>query len=149
DPRAEVRSIIVQRSTMGVYAADDWESMICHYDFHREPGNEYPLAHLQVVGETEHLTALTERVGIAPRSLDRFHFPVGGKRYRPALEELIEFLVREQIARCHPQWETVVADQREHWERIQLRAVVQRDPETAADELGRMGYAIKPPPEGL
>jgi len=145
DPRPEVRSLIVQGSTMGVYCNDDPESMVFHYDFHREPRNEYPGAHFQIAGSSDSLRELCDRRGLT-RTLDRFHFPVGGKRYRPTVEDVVEFLVVEGISRCHDGWADVVKSHRENWERIQLRAVIRRDAATAADELRQMGYEVNPPP---
>jgi hypothetical protein len=144
DPRPEVRTLIVQGSTMGVYCHDDPESMVFHYDFHREPKNEYPAAHLQVAGSSDFLQELCDRNGIT-RTMDRFHFPVGGKRYRPTVEDVVEFLVTEGIARAHPRWNETVQSHLENWERIQLRAVIRRDAETAMDELRQMGYDVTPP----
>ena len=65
--------------------------MVCHYDYDREPGNEYPVAHFQINGTSDSLDTVYDRVGI-PADLKSLHFPVGGKRFRPTLEELIEFL---------------------------------------------------------
>jgi hypothetical protein len=145
DPRPDVRNLIVQGSSMGVYCYDDPESMVFHYDFHREPKNDYPGAHFQVAGSSDSLQELCERHGLT-RTLERFHFPVGGKRYRPTVEDVVEFLVVEGIARPHDGWTDVVQRHREDWERIQLRAVIRRDTETAVDELRQMGYGVSPPP---
>lgn len=139
----EVRQLIVQGSTMGVYCRDDTESMVFHYDFQREPQNDYPEAHLQVAGTSTSMDELCSRAGV-PRMLERFHFPVGGKRYRPTVEDVIEFLIVERISSPHDGWVDVLREHREPWERIQLRSVVRRDPETAAEELRRMGY-LDPP----
>jgi hypothetical protein len=42
---ADVRRLVVQRSKYGVYCHNDFESMVFHYDFDREPDNEYPTPH--------------------------------------------------------------------------------------------------------
>ncbi len=107
----EVRNVIVQGSTMGIYCHNDVESMVFHYDFEREPDNEYPAAHLQVAGTSRSMDELCARTGLT-RTLDRFHFPVGGRRYRPTVEDVIEFLVVEGIARPHVGWDAVLRDHR-------------------------------------
>lgn len=140
----EVRHVIVQGSTMGVYSRDDFESMVFHYDFEREPDNAYPPAHLQVPGTSKSMDELCKRAGLTT-TLGRFHFPVGGKRYRPTVEDMIEFLVVEGIARSHPRCTATLRDHRETWERIQLRSVVRRDPDTAAEELRRLRWSVGPP----
>lgn len=131
---------------MGVYGRDDFESMVFHYDFNREPDNGYPQPHFQVAGASHSMDELCAHAGL-DRGLERFHFPVGGKRYRPTLEDLIDFLVTERIAEPHDGWLDVLRDHRERWERTQLRSVVRRDPETAALELERMGHLVQRPPE--
>lgn len=50
----------------------------------REPENEYPPAHLQVHAPEARLCELA-RPG---KQLHDFHFPVGGIRYRPTLEDV-------------------------------------------------------------
>jgi hypothetical protein len=140
----EVHQLIVQGSTMGLYCHDDPESMIFHYDFNREPDNDYPEAHLQVSGSSDSLNELCDRHDLE-RSLERFHFPVGGKRYRPIVEDLVEFVIAERVAQPHEGWEAIVRGHRNDWERVQLKSVVRRDPDTAAEELRRQGYEVKPP----
>ena len=90
--------------------------MAFHYDFHREPRNEYPGAHFQVASSSDWLTELCERARIS-RPLGRFHFP-GSKRYRPTVEDVIDFLVVEGIARARDGWLDVVRLHREEWEGI-------------------------------
>ena len=67
--------------------------------------------------------------------LHRLHFPAGGRRFRLTLEDVIEFLVAARLASGRQGWADVVAAEREEFYRIQLRAAVRRDPETARDVL--------------
>jgi hypothetical protein len=67
--------------------------------------------------------------------LSRLHLPVGGRRYRPTLEDVIEFLVTEKLAEPRDGWRAVVDAQRCHWETIQLKAAVRRNPQAAAEVL--------------
>jgi hypothetical protein len=141
----EVRQLIAKSSRMGAYCHNNVESMIVHYDFDREPGNDYVQPHVQVAGASQPIAELCERHGLTT-PLERFHFPVGGKRYRPTVEDLVEFVVIERIAKPRAGWRDVVQRHRDQWERIQLKSVVRRDPETAATELRRKGYTVEPPP---
>lgn len=142
----EVKQLVVAGSNVGLFCHDDVESMVFHYDFEREPQNDYPLAHFQVAGDSPWLNEICRRVGLT-RTLPRFHFPVGGKRYRPTVEDVIEFLAVERVARVHDRWTDVLEYHRRRWERIQLLSVVRRDPESAAEELRRQGYSVGSPPD--
>jgi hypothetical protein len=144
---AEIQRLVVQRSTSRVYCHDDdFRSLVFHYDYDREPENDYPNPHFQVAGGNEHLDQLCNRAGVE-KSLPDLHFPVGGRRYRPSIEDVIEFLVVESLAPGRPGWEAAVAEHRRTWERIQLRSVVRRDQQTAAEELAARGWRLEPPSE--
>lgn len=126
----------VTRSSYGVHLEDDFDSpCLFHYDYDREPKNDYPVAHFQVVGESRALATLLERAGMPQRALGRMHFPVGGKRYRPTLEDVIEFLIVEGLVEARTKWESAVQEHRAEYERRQLSAAVTNDPETAQKAL--------------
>ena len=84
----------VDKSFIGAYAADDGQTSLCHFDYERDKQG-YPEAHLQISGES---AALAVWSGKPRRELDRLHFPTGGRRYRPTLEDVIEFLIVEGLA---------------------------------------------------
>ncbi len=63
----------------------------------------------------------------------------GGRRFRPALEDVIEFLVDEQLVRPREGWLGALDRSRREFREIQLRAAVRRDPEVARQAL--MGLA--------
>jgi hypothetical protein len=72
--------------------------------------------------------------------LQRLHLPVGGRRFRPTLEDLIDFLIIEKLVTdCRPDWAEEVAAGRERFRRRQLMAVVRRDPESALESLCEAG----------
>jgi hypothetical protein len=72
---------------------------VFHYDDARDPVNGYPLA---PSGEWK-LDGLCEPLGLAAE-LGRLHFPVGGKRFRPCLEDVIEMLVVERFVWGRDGW---------------------------------------------
>jgi hypothetical protein len=88
---AEQRYLAVAKSDFTVSRTADRERVLFHYDYAREPSNEYPAAHVQVAGESKDWATLTEARGQTGKPLKDFHFPVGGRRYRPILEDVIEF----------------------------------------------------------
>jgi hypothetical protein len=141
--------LTVSRSRFGLYLDDDMTRVLAHWDYEREPVNDYPAAHVQVAGESEHFNELCnlarERLGLdcPSRSLGEFHFPVGGRRYRPTIEDVIEFLIVERLVEWHPGWRESIDERRRDWEVRQLRAAVRRNPDVAIEELGVDGHLIK------
>lgn len=128
------RYLTAEQSSYGLYLSADLSGCIFHYDYIRQPDNPYPPAHFQVEGSSPELDELSVRVGKSGR-LGELHFPVGGKRFRPSLEEFVSFLIIEGLAEGRRGWEAAVE---EHWawyQRVQLKAAVRRDPEAAREAL--------------
>jgi len=130
----ESQYLMTFSSECSLFADKDQQKLIFHYDYKREPDEPYPSAHVQIHGVSDHLQYLcgTEDVG---KQLEHFHFPVGGRRYRPSFEDVVEFLIIEELASPNDGWKDVVTEHREVWERRQLAAAVRRDPETARRAL--------------
>lgn len=138
DPEREHLAVV--KSQYGIYRDGDSRQMLVHWDYQREPKNAYAAAHVQVNGECEHFDILTEQARnagrVSPkRPLRDFHFPVGGRRFRPTLEDVVEFLAVEGLAEVRSDWATAVKEHRERWEERQLRAAVRRFPEIALAQL--------------
>ncbi len=70
---------------------------------------------------------------------------MGGRRYRPSVEDVIEFLVVEGLVEAHDGWQDAVKVERDEFHQIQLRAAVRRAPEPAAEQLSAMGWTVQPP----
>lgn len=120
--------LTVDSSRYAVSADAAGDVGLCYYDFEREK-DRYATAHLQVEGESAALGALPGPRGT--KDLHKLHFPVGGRRYRPCLEDVIEFMVTEGFADGRPDWEQVLNDERDKFLANQLKAAVRRHPETA------------------
>lgn len=90
------------------------------------------------------MARLCERAGIR-RELHRFHLPVGGRRFRPSVEDVIEFLAVEGLVEARPGWQDVVEVERAEFHRVQLLAAIRRDPETARQALDQLGWSVLPP----
>jgi hypothetical protein len=121
----EERHLTVYSSYCGIFADEHLKVGLCHVDFEREK-EQYTGAHLQVHGSSPALDQLN-RGGDAKRPLDKLHFPVGGKRFRPSIEDVIEFLIAERIIDGHDGWEGIVSEGRERFQRIQLKAAMRRE----------------------
>ena len=150
--------LAVRESTLGVHAIGSEEPLF-RYDFDSECDGKVPGAHLNVHGHRDEMVfalagagrrlrgkarSATMGKGRVPR-LATFHFPVGGPRFRPSLEDVVEIVVREFGLATRPGWETAVRDGRARWREKQLRSAVRDDPEVAADALRRLGYTIGAP----
>jgi hypothetical protein len=136
-PDPEDEYLTVFKSGFALYLDADRDRMMLHYDYEREPAHSYPPAHIQVDGVAEDLSALSERRSGQRKDLKDFHFPVGGRRYRPSIEDVVEFIVAEDLADARPGWRDAIIDSRSRWEDRQLRAAVRRNPEPALDQLRR------------
>jgi hypothetical protein len=90
--------LTVTKSGFSVYADEAGEHTLFHYDYEREPANDYPNPHVQVEGQSDALDQICGRVPAATSALRDLHFPVGGRRFRPTLEDVIELLVAEHLA---------------------------------------------------
>ncbi|HZD73235.1 MAG TPA: hypothetical protein VE776_05010 [Actinomycetota bacterium] len=128
--------LATHESSFGVYLDADLSTCLMHYDFAREPGNRYPAAHVQVNAVSAAFGELCGRLGRRD-DLSRLHLPVGGKRFRPCLEDLVEMLIVEGLAAGRAGWESAISEHRAAFLRIQLKAAVRDDPEAAREELTR------------
>jgi hypothetical protein len=133
------RFLVVISSFFSVYADSDEASCLCHFDYERAKPGGYPEAHVQVVGESPALARWPGQP--TTRELSRLHLPVGGRRFRPIIEDAIEFLIVEKLAEPRDGWRAVLEAQREKWAHIQLKAAIRRDPQAAIEVLGEQRAA--------
>ncbi len=128
--------LAVRTSTFRVQSARDALDGWFHYDFERNKAG-YPEAHLQVLAR--HDEAEQTMRGLSRRrkrkQFGELHFPVGGRRFRPALEDLIQFLVDEELVVPKDGWEKELERSRREFREIQLRAAIRRDPDVAKQAL--------------
>lgn len=117
------------------YRADMQTVPMSHWQFHGERGSfTHLLAHSHQRGRVS-----------KPHDLSSLHFPVGGERFRPCLEDFLQFLVQECGVDHHANWESSVNAGRERWRRRQLAAAVRDIPIEAARTLRESGWTVKPP----
>lgn len=139
DPEEE--HLAVTKSEYSLYSDDSATSLLAHWDYEREPTHPYPPAHFQVEGESDvfaqMVTHARESLGRAcpERPLRDLHFPVGGRRFRPTLEDVIEFLILEELVDHKDSWRAAVDEGRADWEAHQLGAAIRRNPEMARAAL--------------
>ncbi len=145
DPEGVYLTMI--KSTMSLYTSQEMEDdqLIVGIDYARNPGNQFPGAHLHVSGQRNDLDTIYLGDERKTRQLRDLHLPVGGKRFRPTLEDIVEFMVTEEMVVPKPGWEEVVQEHRARWEALQLKAAVRRNPQDAAAALRADGWMVSAP----
>ncbi|HEY3258705.1 MAG TPA: hypothetical protein VGJ95_00310 [Pseudonocardiaceae bacterium] len=126
-------------SFLGLFLDQQLNQPLLHYDYERGKGGGYPEAHLQVCAHTATWNSICERRDIGSRPLERLHLPVGGRRYRPTVEDVLDFVIREDLADSHPQAGAYIDAGRQRFHELQLRAAVRRNPAAAVEVLRDMG----------
>lgn len=149
--------LAVEQSFFKVFAGSQSGEPLFRYEFLRDPGNaNVPCAHIQIGAHRDEFTHALgyggasrrskRRAGIPPGKAPRIadvHFPLGGPRFRPCLEDVLA-MVREEFgidtARA---WSKVVNEGRRRWRLIQLAAAVRDCPEEAARVLRDLDYVVE------
>jgi hypothetical protein len=122
----------------------DDQALLLHYDYERDKDG-YPEAHIQVEATSEAWDELLTSVGRGKIGVGRLHLPVGGRRFRPALEDLIEAFISDEILEGAPGWREFLNESRDDFRRLQLRAAIRREPDIAVAALLAKGYQVAEP----
>jgi hypothetical protein len=139
--------LAVENSSFTLKATLD-RAPIIRWDYNRN-ANSAPASHVQITAHRGALSHLLSRLDHAtPHSIESLHIPMGGDRFRPCLEDIVEFLIRDCGFQGGENWRAILQNGRAKWRRIQTRAVVRDAPAEAASALEAMGYTVTPPPEG-
>lgn len=125
------------------YRHDHHTDPICHWQIHAERG---ALSHLLARAH-----AVRPDEVKAPHMLSSMHIPVGGERYRPGLEDVLEFLIRDCGVDRRNGWRSALEEGRERWRLKQLRTAVRDYPGAAAEVLTSLGWDLREParPPGI
>ncbi len=125
--------------------ADSDTAPILTYDFVREPPNEFPEAHFHIHGEADVLRHMLQAGGRGKDKPADLHLPVGGRRFRPCLEDIIEFCILERLVTPRQGWQSALHSSRDEYHDRQLRAAVHRNPTPASEALKRDGWQVIAP----
>ncbi|MFI8567318.1 hypothetical protein ACIGGF_12220 [Rhodococcus sp. NPDC078407] len=138
--------LAVENSTYRLVASIDKTPMV-RVEYERGSRRK-PAAHLHVHAHRGAFSHILSRLKHkTPHSLESLHLPLGGDRFRPCLEDFVQFLIEDCNFDHKPDWRDAVTEGRERWRRIQTRAVVRDAPSEAVDALQKMGYQVIPPEE--
>lgn len=121
----------VVSSFNGLFLDAAMNKELLHIDYERDKADGYPEAHLQVDASSAHWTALLSASPEAASTLKKLHLPVGGRRFRPTLEDLIEFVVVEGLVSPRSGWNAALEEARDEFRVKQLRAMIRRNLEVA------------------
>lgn len=126
---------------------------IFRYEYVRNHGKA-PAAHAHVHAHRDAFTYLMAKAGrTTPRARRRasadeipqiqdLHFPLGGHRFRPCLEDVLQTLIEEFGVDYKAGTMDALASGREAWRKKQARSVVRDDPASAVEVLQKLGYDV-------
>lgn len=132
------------------------------WEYLREPESNVPCAHFHIHAHRDEavyllLTGKASNARIKRRAaqldantpnvpqLSDLHLPLGGPRFRPCLEDILQFLVEEFGIDCEGGWKDAIHEGRRAWRRLQTGVVVRDCPDEAVRVLEDLGYKIEPP----
>ncbi|MBE7326040.1 hypothetical protein IEQ44_15440 [Nocardioides sp. Y6] len=146
--------LAVDDTKIKVYADGDRQPLF-RYEYDRGAVPDMPAAHVQFHAHRDAFAHVMSRAGEAtPRGkrrargkavprIEDLHFPVGGHRFRPCLEDVLEMLVIEFGVDSTPEGLEALRDGREGWRRAQIGAVVRDAPDVAIRVLTELGYEVR------
>lgn len=151
--------LAVHQASWAVRPVDIGEPLF-RYEFEAGMTSRLPSAHLHVHGHRDEFVFQMFRgatgrprsrasnvaggSGALPR-LSNLHFPLGGPRMRPCLEDLLDFIIEEFRIDTAPGYKQVLDEGRKRWRRRQIGASVRDAPAVAAAVLQELGYVVTPP----
>ena len=141
--------LAVQHSIYGLWVRPDPDPTkirpVFRIEYDRD-AHRKPPAHVHVHAESMELGWIYGTAGLPLSRLSEIHFPVGGRRFRPTIEEFIQFLDQEELYTDWQQgWQDIIGESLKTWRRIQTKANVRRETTSAIQQLEDMGYTITPP----
>lgn len=102
-----------------------------------------PCSHIHIHAESGLFTQLLATTGHgSPAAVQSVHIPTGGDRFRPCVEDFVEFLVSECRVAGREGWRDEVVQGREQWREVQTAAAVRERPEVAIEVLERLGLTV-------
>ena len=143
----EGRYLTMTQSTMSLDTSAEMadDELLVGIDYVRDPTNQFPGSHLHVAGQRDDLDDIYLGDERKRRKLRDLHLPVGGKRFRPTLEDLLAFTITEEMVEPRDGWRAVIDEHRATWTQVQVKAAARRNPEDAAAALAEAGWTVTPP----
>jgi hypothetical protein len=124
-------------------------------DYVHDSRSDSPAAHWNVYANRSDVTRALRQAGSSRRGsrnrrfarktagvVGAMHFTVGGHRFRPCLEDVLDMLWSELGIDVRDTARDAIHEGRRSWRQVQLAAAVSDDPLTAAAELIRLGIPV-------
>lgn len=130
-PNTSGQWIKVLWSQFGIYvkSKSDWAPFVrLEVDPNKD---EWAASHLNITGESTLLGYIWGRAGKPRRRLQALHFPVGGFRFRPCLEDFLEFVIDEGLVPGRTGWNEALNATRDEYRLKQFRSLVTKYPNEA------------------
>lgn len=153
----------VLKSSVAVVAGPVAESdPLFRYEYVHDQKNDLPASHIHVHAHRDQFTRIMtlasldkkkrsgdgEQKEIEASRMAKVHFPTGGHRFRPTLEDVLQLLEVEFNVQPGPYWQKVLRENRAQWRRQQTGAAVRDCPSEAARVLEELGYQVTLPGGG-
>lgn len=150
---SEGRFLAIDKSSIGVFAAASERQPLFRYEYERG-ASTVPAAHIHIHAHRDALTYVMARSGHGTKrgakraqgsnvpGMQELHFPVGGHRFRPCLEDVLEMLLDEfgVDGACDARVE--LRKGRMRWRQTQTKSVVRDDTQSAIAALEDLGYSV-------
>jgi hypothetical protein len=150
-----VEYLTVDESKIALELAGSRAQPLFRFEYDRRVPDTVAAAHIQVHAhrdEIVYLMGLPTRARARQRAargtmpiLSELHIPVGGHRFRPCVEDVLEFAINEFGVETRDGWRAVLRKGRVDWRRKQVATVVRDSPNEAARSLAEMGWSVRPP----
>lgn len=148
----------VQKSSM-ILKLEGISNPLFRYDFDKHKTGENPTAYLHVHAHRDEIAwlmiqgnsarpKLRKRKGNMP-ILSAIHFPLGGERFRPCVEDFFQFCIHEFGLQVKVGANQALETGRVRWREMQLKAAIGDHPQAAVDALREYGWEIQEGPEAL
>lgn len=147
---SEGEHMAVKKSTFGLFVkvlAKKKPRPLVRVEYERDQTPDTPNAHVHLHAVSQELGWLRGSAGQPFTEMQDLHFPVGGRRFRPTLEEFLFFLHRERLFTdwAVEGWRANLKASQGDWEIRQAQATVRRHEEVAVAYLRGRGYTIDSP----
>ncbi|XKH56948.1 hypothetical protein LG293_01995 [Citricoccus nitrophenolicus] len=147
------RFLAVDSSRVHVFASVSPGQPLFRYEYERR-ASQVPAAHIQIHAHRDALTYVMTKSGAGARRgrrrsdseqvplMQDLHFPVGGHRFRPALEDVLEMLIDEFGIDDAKDAREALHVGRQAWRQTQTKSAVRDDPQSAVEVLRQLGYEV-------
>ena len=130
--------LAIESSAFHLIATVD-RTPVLRFEYVRKP-HSAPSAHVQIHahrGALAHLSSQAEHP--KPHDMSALHIPVGGSRFRPCIEDVIQFLIADCRFDGVEGWEETLNRGRERWRRTSGPRRCTRLPDRGSRNPGRAG----------